>query len=218
MVYDLIVGRFEMKITKTFAVFLTALILFSACSSAPKVDRIDANTVVDLSGRWNDSDVRLVCASLINDCLNSPRVAQYIEQFKSRGGAGLPACLVGSFKNDSSEHIDTSIISRSMEVAIVNSGKLDFVAGGDTREELRTERQDQQSNASEETASALSKETGANLLLTGTIQSSVDQAGGTTVRSYFVYAELTNIETNTRLWMGENSEIKKVISRSGYRP
>jgi PBP1b-binding outer membrane lipoprotein LpoB len=207
-----------MKKVKIFTVFLPALVIFAACSSTPKVTRIDAGTVVDLSGRWNDSDVRMVCASLIEDCLGSPRVSQYIEQFTGQRGGQLPACLVGSFKNDSSEHIDTSIISRSMEGAIVNSGKLDFVAGGDTREALRTERQEQQSNASEESASALGKETGANLLLTGSVKSSVDQAGNDMVRSYFVYAELTNIETNTRLWMGENSEIKKFISRSSYRP
>jgi PBP1b-binding outer membrane lipoprotein LpoB len=211
-------GRFNMKKARIFPFFLPVLIILSACSSTPKVTRIDANTVVDLSGRWNDSDIRQVCASLINDCLSSPRVSQYVQQFTSQRGGELPACLVGSFKNDSSEHIDTSIISRSMEGAIVNSGKLEFVAGGDTREELRTERQDQQTNASEETASALSKETGANLLFTGSVKSSVDQAGNDMVRSYFVYAELTNIETNTRLWMGENSEIKKFISRSSYRP
>jgi PBP1b-binding outer membrane lipoprotein LpoB len=207
-----------MKKAKIFAFFLLALIILAACSSTPKVTRIDPNTVVDLSGRWNDSDIRTVCASLINDCLAAPRVSQYIQQFSGQNGGKLPACLVGSFKNDSSEHIDTSIISRTMEGAIVNSGKIDFVAGGDTREELRTERQDQQSNASEESASALSKETGPNLLLTGSVKSSVDQAGNDMVRSYFVYAELTNIETNTRLWMGENSEIKKFISRSSYRP
>jgi hypothetical protein len=209
-----------MKKIYVFTVFLPALfILLAACSSTPKVTRIDADTVVDLSGRWNDSDVRQVCASLINDCLASPRVSQYIQQFTSQNGGKLPTCIVGSFKNETSEHgVDTSIISRSMEGAIVNSGKLDFVAGGDTREELRTERQDQQTNASEETASALSKETGANLLFTGSVKSSVDQAGNTMVRSYFVYAELTNIETNARLWMGENNEIKKYISRSSYRP
>jgi uncharacterized protein (TIGR02722 family) len=207
-----------MKKAKLFMVLLPALIILSTCSSTPKVTRIDADTVVDLSGHWNDTDIRTVCASLINDCLASPRVAQYIQQFTGKNEGSLPACLVGSFKNDSSEHIDTSIISSSMEVAIVNSGKLDFVAGGDTREELRAERQDQQTNASEETAAALAKETGANLMLTGSVKSSVDQAGNTAVRSYFVFAELTNIENNTRLWMGENSDIKKVIARSKYKP
>ncbi|MDR1586687.1 MAG: penicillin-binding protein activator LpoB [Treponema sp.] len=207
-----------MKKVKVCAVFLPALIVFAACSSTPKVTRIDADTVVDLSGNWNDTDVRQVCASLINDCLAAPMVTQYIDEFSSQNGGKRPACLVGSFKNESSEHINTSIISRSMEGAIVNSGRLDFVAGGDTREELRAERLDQQSNASEESASAVGKELGANLLFTGSVTAIVDRAGNTSVRSYFVYAELTNIETNTRLWMGENSEIKKVISRSNYKP
>jgi hypothetical protein len=201
------------------AVVLTVCgLLAFACSSAPKVTRVDADTTIDLSGRWNDADVRKVCDSLIKDCLESARVIRYVQRFSAERNGALPACLVGNFKNDSSEHIDTSIISKSMEVAIVNSGKLDFVAGGETREEIRAERQDQQFNASEETASALAYETGANLMLTGSVKSIVDKAGRTTVRSYFVSAELTNIENNTRLWMGENNEIKKVIEQPRFKP
>jgi PBP1b-binding outer membrane lipoprotein LpoB len=200
------------------ALCVSALFVFVTCSSTPKVSRIDAATVTDLSGYWNDTDVRTVCKTLIDDCLASPRVAQYIQQYTSQNGGNLPACLVGSFKNDSREHIHPSINTKGMEIAIVNSGKLDFVAGGDVRQELRAERQDQQSSASEETASALGYETGARLLLTGTVKSMIDRAGKTTVRAYFVSAELTNIETNVRLWMGENNEIKKVITQSNYRP
>jgi hypothetical protein len=50
-------------------------------------------------------------------------------------------------------------------------------------------------------------------MLTGEVKTIVDRAGNTTVRSYFVSAELTNIETNARLWMGENNEIKKVVQQ-----
>ena len=200
------------------AIFILVIVSFSACSSTPKVSRVDADTQIDLSGRWNDSDVRMVSNSLISDCLGAPRVSQFIQQYMSQHGGNLPACLVGTFKNDSSEHIDTSIISKAMEIAIVNSGKMDFVAGGDTLTELRSERQDQQGNASEATAAALGNETGAALLLTGSVKSIVDRAGNTSVRSYFVSAELTNIETRTRLWMGDNNEIKKVIKQPNYRP
>jgi uncharacterized protein (TIGR02722 family) len=189
----------------TVAVF-AALVLFASCSSSPTVTRVDAGTQVDLSGLWNDTDVRIVCNSLIKACLDSPRVSQEIAR---RGGT--PTVLVGSFKNESDEHIDTSIISSSMEVAIFNSGKLDFVAGGSTREELRSERQDQQGNASEATAAALGNETGADFLLTGSVKTIIDRAGGTATRTYFVTAEMTNIETNARMWMDENSEIKKII-------
>ena len=193
------------------------LFVLGACSNMPKVNRVSADKQIDLSGRWNDTDVRMVCESLINDCLSSPNVSRFIQQYSAQHNGQLPACLVGTFKNESSEHIDTMIISVNMESTIVNSGKMDFVAGGDTRAEIRSERQDQQSNASEATAAALGYETGAALLLTGAVRSIVDRAGNMTVRSYFVNAELTNIETNTRLWMGSNNEIKKVIQQPNSR-
>jgi len=185
------------------------LLLVSSCASSPSagVTRVDASTQTDLSGYWNDTDVRIVCQSLIDDCLNSPRVDQAI---KAMGGK-TPIVLVGSFRNESSEHIDTGIIASVMETTIFNSGKMDFVAGGGARNELRAERQDQQSNASEATASALANETGANFMLFGSVKTIVDKAGNQTVRTYFVSAEMTNVETNARMWMGQNSEIKKVI-------
>ena len=198
------------------AVLILSAALFSACSSNPRVARVGTDTAIDLSGRWNDHDARLVSASLINDILTSPRVASFIEEHNAQNGRP-PAALVGRFRNDSSEHIDTVIISRALEIAIVNSGKMDFVAGGETREEIRNERQDQLLFASLETAAALANETGATLLLTGSINSIVDRAGNQTVRSYFVDAELTNIETNTRLWMGRNDEIRKVIRQPNVR-
>jgi uncharacterized protein (TIGR02722 family) len=188
-----------------------ALLLFS-CSSNPKVTRVDPSTQTDLSGYWNDTDVRIVCDSLIKACLESPRVSQEI----ARKGK-LPVFLVGRFRNESDEHIDTLIISDTMETALFNSGRADFVAGGSVRDELRAERQDQQGNASEATAKALANETGADFLLTGSVRTIVDRAGNTSTRTYYVRAELTNIETNVRLWMDQNNEIKKIIKVSGAK-
>jgi uncharacterized protein (TIGR02722 family) len=198
---------------KNIVLFCVVLMVaMAACSSNPKVKRVDSNTQTDLSGYWNNTDVKIVCDSLIKACLDSPRVTQAIAQ-KGR----LPVILVGSFKNDSDEHINTSIISSTMEVAIFNSGKADFVSGGDTRTELRAERQDQQGNASEATAKALANETGADFLMTGSVKTIVDRAGKTSTRTYYVNAELTNIETNARLWMDQNTEIKKVIVTPGVK-
>ncbi|MCL2763234.1 MAG: penicillin-binding protein activator LpoB [Treponema sp.] len=183
------------------------VLLLASCGSGPKVSRVDAGTQTDLSGYWNDTDVKIVCEALISDCLASPRVAQAIAAM----GGKTPVVLVGSFKNESSEHINTAIISSTMEVTIFNSGKMDFVAGGRTRDELRSERQDQQFDASEDTAARLGYEVGADFLLTGTVRTIVDRAGNQTVRTYFVNAEMSSIETNQRIWMGNNNDIKKVI-------
>ena len=196
-----------MKI-RILAIIYCALLLpaLGSCSSRPQVKRVDPETQIDLSGYWNDTDLRIVCEGLIKECLASPRVGQ-VEAQKGK----LPVIIVGNFRNDSDEHIDTSIISRRMEIAILNSGKAEFVAGGDTRLELRDERQGQQSWASEETAKALANETGADFYLSGSVKTVVDRAGNRATRTYIVFAELTDIETTRRIWMGENSDIKKLI-------
>jgi PBP1b-binding outer membrane lipoprotein LpoB len=187
---------------------LAVLLFGAACNSNPRVSRVDADTQTDLSGYWNNTDVTIVCNSLINSFLQSPRVTE----FTARKG-DIPVILIGSFRNESDEHIDTSIISGIMETALFESGKALPVAGGTVRGELRTERTEQQSHASEDTASALANELGADFLLTGTVRTIVDRAGKTTTRTYYVSAELSDIETTVRLWMGQNNEIKKVIVR-----
>jgi penicillin-binding protein activator len=194
---------------KTVLLILTIFVLLSACATT-KVTRVDSDTQTDLSGYWNDKDVKIVCESLIKDCLSSQRVDQALKAM----GKKIPVVIVGSFRNESSEHIDTAIISSIMETTIFNSGKMDFVAGGAARDALRAERQDQQVNASEKTAAALAKETGADFMLLGTVRTIIDKVDNKTVRTYFVNAELTNIETNQRMWMGQNTEIKKIVVRA----
>jgi uncharacterized protein (TIGR02722 family) len=194
---------------RTTLLILIILLLLAGCASTTKVTRVDSNTQTDLSGYWNDKDVKIVCESLINDCLSSPRINQLLKAM----GNKTPAVIVGNFKNESSEHIDTAIIVSIMETTIFNTGKMDFVAGGAARDALRAERQDQQGNASENTASALAKETGADFMLMGTVRTIVDRAGNQAARTYIVSAELTNIETNQRIWMAQNTEIKKIIIR-----
>jgi uncharacterized protein (TIGR02722 family) len=191
---------------------LGIIVLFLVSCGSTSVKRVDSSTQIDLSGYWNDTDVKIVCESLINDCVNSPRVDQAI-----RAKRGTPTVIVGRFRNESSEQIDTSIISTRMEAAIFNTGKLDFVAGGNVRDELRAERQDQQSNASESSAAALSNERAADFMMTGTVRTIVDREQNQTVRTYFITAELTNIETNQRIWIGQNNDIKKVVVRPKNR-
>ena len=194
--------------------FGAALCIFAAaCSSAPKVTRVDAGTQTDLSGRWNDSDVRMVCESLINSATNSPRIDAFIKEYSAKNRGALPTVIVGSFDNVSSEHIDTRIISSLMRTAIINNGKLEFVEGGDAREEIRAERYDQQFNASEASAAAIGNETGANFMLKGTVNSMEEKVGNITQRSYFVKATMTNVETGRIIWEDENNEIKKIIKQ-----
>ncbi|MDR1419781.1 MAG: penicillin-binding protein activator LpoB [Treponema sp.] len=197
--------------------FLCSVIMLPLAGCVTEATRVGADTQIDLTGRWNDSDVRIVCDTLVAECLNAAGVDRAISQFTASHGGDLPTVIVGNFANTSSEHIDTSIISKTMETIIINSGKLEFVAGSDIREGIRDERVDQAYNASEATAAAIGNEAAATFMLTGSVKSSVEKSGTTTVRAYFVDAQLTNIETNRIIWQGQNADIKKVFKQATAR-
>lgn len=196
----------------TFLAAAFLLIAALAGCATPKVERIDAETVTDLSGYWNDTDVRLVADTLIKECTNAPAISNY-----TRTKGTFPVVIVGTFKNQSDEHIDTSILVKKFEAALVNSGKVDFVASAAERGELRQERKEQQDWSSEETAKRLANETGADFMLIGAVKTIVDMNDKKSSRTYYVTAELIDIESNRKLWIGENSEIKKLITKPKVR-
>ena len=195
------------RIALVFAACVAALTLTS-CGSTGGVERVDADEVIDLDGFWNETDVRIVCDTLIADCVNSPRIARF-EQANGR----VPVVVIDRIRNQSSEHIDTSIVEKRFQSAIINSGVMDFVSSSTERTALRTEKADQADHASVDTAKAMDSETGADFMLKGSVKTIVQSDGGTTVRTYFVYAELHEIETNKIVWMSENDSIKKVVTQ-----
>ena len=189
-----------MKYSIRVSALAVASLLVASCAS---VKRVASDTVTDLSGYWNDTDVRLA----------SPRITGYAA---SHGGK-LPVVIVGSYRNKSDEHIDTEILTKKLEAALINSGKIEFVASSSERDEIRQERKDQQMNASEKTAKALGNETGADFMLKGAVKTIVDSNGKVMTRTYFIDTELINIETNSKIWLDSNSDIKKIIRRPAAR-
>lgn len=189
---------------------LVLLLVLAGCTSAVKVTRLDADAEIDLSGNWNDTDIQIVAESLVGSSMK----ANWIDQFRIRNGHN-PVVIVGSILNRSSEHIDTAIIAKRFEMALINTGKVDMVADIAMRDELRDERESQQYFASEETAVALGKEIGADFILQGAVRTVVDQVSGKAVRTYYVSAELIDIETSRKVWVGEEM-VRKFIQQSKY--
>ncbi|UKI55315.1 MAG: penicillin-binding protein activator LpoB [Treponema succinifaciens] len=194
------------KFAFLFAAIFTGLIMVS-CGST-KVSRVDSDEVIDLDGYWNESDVRIVCDSLIEECISSPRIAKFEGQ---QGRA--PVVIIDSIRNQSSEHIDTSIVEKKFQTAIINSGVMEFVSSSTERQALREEKADQADHSTYDTAKEMDQETGADFMLKGSVKTIVQSAGDKTVRTYYVYAELHDIKTNKIVWMAENDSIKKVIKR-----
>lgn len=191
--------------------FLGLLFLVACAGPDKKVTRIDPNAVVDLSGRWNDTDSRLVAEEMINDCLGRPWYSNMIQQKGS-----LPTVVIGKVRNKSHEHINVETFIKDMERALINSGAVDFVANAELRSELRDEIASQAGNATDETRKDAGQEIGADLLLTGSLNSIIDQDGGEQVIFYQINLELVDLQSHRKVWIGDK-KIKKYISRDAVK-
>lgn len=175
---------------------------------ATKVERMDNREIKDVSGKWNDTDSQMVAAEMINDCLNS---GWYTKATNRLGKE--PVVIVGSVVNDTMEHINTAAFVEEMQRALLNSGKVEFVANREERGEIRQERLEQDEFASEETRKAFGREAGADYMLSGIINSIVDSQSKKAVVFYQVNMKLIDIESNKIVWNGQK-QIKKYVSRS----
>lgn len=181
------------------------MILAGACTSK-KVTRVSPDEQIDLSGRWNDTDSRLTADAMISQSLSEP----WLNNFFSTHPGEKPVVICGFVKNKSHEHIDAETFIKDLERAFINSQQVRLVQAGEKREEIRRERADQQDFSSAETMKAWGREIGADFMLQGTINSIVDTEGKESVNFYQINLELTNIETNEIVWIGDK-KIKKYI-------
>lgn len=199
---------------KSIYTFMLAFVLatiLSGCANR-KVSRIDSNVVVDLSGRWNDTDSQLVSAEMISDLLT----ARWLPVYESQHNNKRPVVVVGTVTNKSHEHINAETFIKDIEKAIIKNGSVRLVQAGEKRQELRTEReQHNQGYTSAETAKKWGLELGADFMLQGTINSIVDAYKKNKVVYYQIDLELTNLETNEVVWIGDK-KIKKQVSDRAF--
>jgi len=191
---------------------LALLVLAAAAGCATQVERLDESKAVDLSGAWNDTDSRLVSQEMIQDSLSRA----WLQEFRGRPGQTRPAVIVGEVRNLSHEHINVNTFTLEMERALINSGKVDFVATKDERKGIREERKDQDLNARGDTRNPMGRELGADFMLTGTINTIVDPSGDTQVRFYQVNMTLISLADNRKVWVGQK-DIRKLVTRSKLR-
>ncbi|MBU2707120.1 penicillin-binding protein activator LpoB [Zooshikella marina] len=176
-----------------------------------KVTRMGADESIDLSGAWNDTDSQLVAREMITDALSRPWLTNF-----SAHRSKTPAVIVGSVRNLSHEHINVRTFVAELERELVNSGRVEFVASRNDRNEIRDERKDQDLHASEDTRNAAGQERGADFMLQGQINTIIDVNDNKQVRYYQVDLTLVSMADNRKVWLGQK-KIKKLVENSKFR-
>jgi penicillin-binding protein activator len=199
----IVIQKFRPSLVATVSVALA----LSGCGHETKVTRVDAGVVTDLSGRWNDTDSRMVAEAMVKDALQYPWLGSF-----ERANQRQPVVVVGTVLNSSHEHISVQTFITDLERELTNSQKVTFVAGKGERDEIRTERKEQAIYAREETQKAPGKEIGADFMMKGTIATILDEADGTKAVFYQVDLQMIDLENNAKVWYGQK-KIKKVVEK-----
>jgi len=180
-------------------------VLVIGMQSCHTVSRIDVDSTMDISGKWNDVDSRLTAEALTEQILGD----LWLNQFKKENQK-KPVVIVGFVKNKSHEHIEAETFMKDIERSFIRSQKIRLVQGGDKREQIRGERADQQTNSSLSTMKQFGLEVGADFMMQGDINTIVDVYNRKKVVYYQVNLELTHLQTNEVVWIGEK-KIKKYV-------
>ena len=165
------------------AVVLFALMCSTACVFAREI-------------RWDYDDLKAVSDYLVSQCQESKRLADFTAQ-----KGYVPKVILGEIKTKG-EDIDTSMLVKQLQDALINSGVVDFVSDPSERLALRDEKADQDTHADVGSAKAIDRESAADFMLQGELYF-IAQVKNTFI--YSVFVQFHDIEQNTIMFSKEFS-------------
>jgi uncharacterized protein (TIGR02722 family) len=184
--------------------FVAATLFLVSCANR-QVTRIDPSEQIDISGNWNATDSRLTAQEVTTQILGEKWLMNHVTEHGKK-----PVVIVGMVTNKSHEHIEAETFMNDLERSFIQTDKVGLVQSGKKREELRSEKADQQTNASQSTMKKFGLEKGADFILQGSINSIVDAYKKKKTVTYQINLELTNIQTNEVVWIGDKKIAKYV--------
>ncbi len=219
-----------------------AILLFGAGCGTPSdyVDATDTTIAVKNKDRMSSSDWVVITQEAGNALLSSPLFAEYLEayrmdadkllkqaeaggeQFSSREKLTLlkPLLMLSVIQNNTSEHIDTRLLTERLREVLFNSGKVRFTtyaAGVEQSTDAatvvaRTLRNDP--NVNQRTVAKTGKVNAYDLSLSGVIIKQTAQDGRANEISYTFSLTLTDTQTGEGVW-AYTKEIKRQYTQGG---
>jgi uncharacterized protein (TIGR02722 family) len=190
---------------RTAVLLLMVAAGLGGCASHRVVQRADPREVVDYQARFDEDDAREVSSALIADALNRP----WLDRWQAAHG-DRPVIIVGDVANDTSDYIETRLITKALERELLNSGRVALVAAAGERDQVRAERRQSQDWSRPETLKRMAYELGADMMLIGWIGENVEVSRNRarSIHYYQVSLELVDVESNEKTWIGAH-EIEK---------
>lgn len=190
----------------TLVVVMFAAMALSACGTS--ITRTDRDQGRDLSGKWNDTDSRLVAEKFVSSITQGAWIDSHVAAKGKKPIVQVSDVVIDAY----GEVINEEIFKKEIRNALINSGKVrvrsSLAASSKTREVLK----DQDKYAGEN-KKEMFNEIGSDFILTGSINTQNDQAGRKKDKVYAIDMELRSVESQEIVWT-DRKTITKHVDRS----
>jgi uncharacterized protein (TIGR02722 family) len=147
---------------------------------------------------------------MLHDNMKALQAAPVIQRWSQEN---RPAVAVIPLKNDTTEHIDSSLDSliSDIETTLVNAGHVRVISM-DQQPKLVEEIRRQYSGAFDPSqATAYGKQVGAKYIVTGKVYNADERQSGERRVQYFMFIQVINVETGEILFQHKTSVTKALI-------
>jgi len=165
----------------------------------------DVNSANLMDDTWSETDMQVVAKSLVDSMMQSGAIQQATKP---------PLVMVTNLQNKTMEHIDTQSIMDKIRVAVMRSGKVQFV-DKEAREDIKSEYDYQGSgNMSDFDKKGPGSQKSADLIVNGRLDSVTKEVGKAKTVYYKITLNLTNLKTAVIVWSDEKEIRKKFKKQS----
>ena len=162
----------------------------------------DPETIALLDDRFNENDMQLIAKKMVSSLVAS----QAIE------GQTTPAVMVGKMRNRTAEHIDMNALSDKIRTSLLQSGRFRFVDALNRRAIAREYEYQNSGYVDPAQAHGPGSQTAADLVLTGTLSSNIQEVGKEKLVYYKATFQLTDLGSSEIIWTDEK-EIRKAYKK-----
>ncbi len=183
--------------------------VLAGCKSR-EVTRADPSEVRDLDFRFDEDDARMTANTMVRDALSQGWIDRWMGAHDQR-----PVVIVGTVRNETSDYLDSKLFTKQIERELINSGRVRIVAARDERGEIRDERKQGLDWSRPETVKQQAYELGADFMLLGRVGENIERSrnGNQRIVYYQVNLEMIDLESNEKVWIGEQQIEKRVRDR-----
>jgi hypothetical protein len=186
--------------------------LFCACySPSPGLSWEEERSLNQL-GLMTPREADEICTDLVSRFANSKNFDDWV--MNNEHG---PIILCAELVNMSTEWIDTQMIDKSLSHAILQSGKGTAVSTEGAAIVIPAWQHGRFLSSQEQESLEIIDKSGCDMVLTGTVKTSIFSKNLNPIRNYYVELALYDAADLSELWKGRNNELNKAVRAGPVR-